>query len=88
MSNHYLKMVLDDGFQGPHVEGEWYVLRDIDNRGDGGEPWETTSSTLSGFIGYVDGPLRSDVTSDEAHEMVDEAIDAIAAQIAKGATND
>ena len=77
MSNHYLKMVLDDGFQGPHVEGEWYVLRDIDNRGDGGEPWETTSSTLSGFIGYVDGPLRSDVTSDEAREVVDEAIDAL-----------
>ena len=22
MSNHYLKMVLDDGFQGPHVEFE------------------------------------------------------------------
>ena len=56
---------------------EWYVLRDIDNRGDDGDPWETTSSTLSGFIGYVDGPLRSDVTSDEAREAVDEAIDAL-----------
>ena len=56
---------------------EYYVLRDIDNRDDDWEPWETTSETLAGFIGYIDGPLRSDVTSDEAREVVDEAIDAL-----------
>ena len=56
---------------------EYYVLRDIDNRDDDWEPWETTSETLAGFIGYIDGPLRSDVTSNEAREAVDKAIDAL-----------
>ena len=56
---------------------EYYVLRDMDNRGGDGDPWETTSSTLSGFIGYVDGPLRGDVTTDAGREAVDEAIDAL-----------
>ena len=56
---------------------EWYVLRDVDNRDGDGEPWDTTSDQLAGFIGYVDGPLRSDVTTDEGREAVDEAIDAL-----------
>ena len=43
---------------------EWYVLRDVDNRDGDGEPWDTTYDQLAGFIGYVDGPLRSDVTTD------------------------
>lgn len=56
---------------------EYYVLRDIDNRDDSGEPWETKSPTLSGFIGYVDGPLRSDVTGQEGLEALEEAIEAL-----------
>ena len=56
---------------------EFYVLRDIDNRDDDGAPWETESPLLAGFVPYVDGPLRSDLTTDEAREAVDEAIDAL-----------
>lgn len=46
-----------------------YVLRDIDNRGDDGEPWETTG-TLAELSGYVDGPLRGDLR-DEARANLD-----------------
>lgn len=56
---------------------EVYVLRDIDNRDDDGAPWECESPTLAGFIGYVDGPLRSDITGQEGLDALDEAIDAL-----------
>lgn len=38
-----------------------YVLRDVDNRGPDGEPFETTG-TLQELANYVDGPLRGDLT--------------------------
>lgn len=56
---------------------EWYVLRDLDNRNDDEEPWETTSDQLAGFIGYVDGSLRSDMLTNNGREAVNEAIDAL-----------
>ena len=56
---------------------EYYVLRDVDNRDDQGEPWETESPTLAGFISYVDGPLREDLATNEAKEKCDEAIEAL-----------
>lgn len=56
---------------------EYYVLRDIDNRDDAGAPWECGSPTLAGFIEYVDGPLRGDLTNDGAKGVADEAIDAL-----------
>lgn len=55
---------------------EYYVLRDVDNRGDDGEPWEVRSWTLSGFVSYVDGPLRGDVAGIAAYK-VDRAIEAL-----------
>ena len=56
---------------------EIYVLRDIENRDDDGAPWEIESSTLAGFIPYVDEPLRNDVTSQEGLDALDEAIEAL-----------
>ena len=55
---------------------EYYVLCDMDNR-DGGAPLEITAYTLFDFVGYVDGPLRRDVTSDEAIEIVNNAVNAL-----------
>ena len=56
---------------------EYYVLRDVDNRDDQGEPWEIAFPTLTGFIGYVDGPLRDDVITPEGLEHVDAALEAL-----------
>lgn len=53
-------------------------LRDLDNRGDNGEPFEFTG-TAQKVIGYLDGPLRGDLVSDERHAEVDEAVAAIRA---------
>lgn len=39
---------------------EMYRLRDIDNRGDDGAPFEFTVPTLTEVVPYVDGPLRGD----------------------------
>lgn len=55
---------------------EYYVLRDVDNRGDDGEPLEMRSWTLAGFVGYVNGPLRGDVAGISAYK-VDRAIEAL-----------
>lgn len=54
-----------------------YVLTDPDNRDGDGSTWEITSPTLAGFVGYVDGPLRDDLTNDGAKGVADEAIDAL-----------
>ena len=56
---------------------EYYVLRDVENRDDQGEPWEIASPTLTGFIGYVDGPLRDDVLTPKDLEDVDAALEAL-----------
>lgn len=40
-----------------------YTLRDIDNRGDNGEPYEFTG-TADEVCGYIDGPLRGDLIHD------------------------
>ena len=55
---------------------EFYVLKDMDNRDEDQRPFEVKAPTLAEFVGYVDGPLRSDVR-EEARESVDEAIDAL-----------
>ena len=55
---------------------EMYKLRDIDNRGDDGDPFEFTVSTLAEMVPYVDGALRSDVKPDGL-ETVDDAVDAL-----------
>lgn len=55
---------------------EYYVLRDMDNRDDNGEPWETTSPTLAGFIPYIDGPVRDDTTV-QGQEKLEKSIDAL-----------
>ena len=46
MSNHFLKMVLDDGFQGPHVEFECKAdrfaecqRRPVDKQQESWRPW-------------------------------------------------
>lgn len=39
-----------------------YILRDLDNRDDSGEPFETNSTTLKDLASYIDGPLLSDLT--------------------------
>lgn len=54
-----------------------YLLRDLDNRGPDGEPFEARARALSEFVGYVDGPLRSDVRSPEGIAAVDAAIAAL-----------
>lgn len=41
---------------------ELWVLRDIDNRDDGGAPYETEPTTLADLANYVDGALLSDLT--------------------------
>ncbi|WP_394254730.1 hypothetical protein [Pseudoclavibacter helvolus] len=51
------------------VQGTTYRLRDMDNRGDDGDPWETTGS-LTKLASYVDGPLRGDLR-DEARANLD-----------------
>lgn len=51
------------------VQGTTYRLRDMDNRGDDGEPWETKGS-LAKLADYVDGPLRGDLR-DEAKANLD-----------------
>ncbi|MBG6083259.1 hypothetical protein [Zhihengliuella flava] len=56
---------------------ELYRLRDLDNRDENGAPFEFSVPTLTEMIPYVDGPLRSDMTSDEGHGRVDQAIDAL-----------
>lgn len=39
-----------------------HTLRDVDNRGPDGEPFETTG-TIEQLAAYIDGPLRSDLTA-------------------------
>jgi hypothetical protein len=44
------------------------TLRDIDNRGDDGAPYEFTG-TAEQIIGYLDGPLRRDLRDDSALDI-------------------
>lgn len=53
------------------------TLRDIDNRDADGAPYEVTTDVES-VIGYLDGPLRSDVVAD-SHADLDEAIEHVRA---------
>ena len=55
---------------------EMYKLRDIDNRGDDGAPFEFTVPTLAEMVPYVDGALRGDVTPNGL-DTVDDAVDAL-----------
>lgn len=45
----------------PHAEKAQITLRDIDNR-DGDEPYQFTG-TAEQVCGYIDGPLRRDLTA-------------------------
>lgn len=40
------------------------TMRDMDNRGDDGEPYEFTKGVES-VVSYLDGPLRRDLTDAE-----------------------
>lgn len=57
-----------------------WILRDIDNRDDSGEPWETTG-TAAELAGYIDGPLLDDITDPADAE---EDLRAIAARMRAG----
>lgn len=41
------------------------ILRDIDNRGEDGVPYEFSGDTNQ-IVGYLDGPLRRDLRDPEA----------------------
>lgn len=54
------------------------TLRDIDNRDEDGAPYEITVAHES-VIGYLDGPLRRDLTDAVFGEDIDEAINHVRA---------
>ena len=58
--------------QGP--EKAHITLRDIDNR-DGDEPYQFTGTTEE-VCGYIDGPLRRDLTEPHDDDLAD-AMDAV-----------
>lgn len=61
-----------------------YILRDIDNRDDGGAPYETRPTTLADLANYVDGPLLSDLTDPSNADEVR----SIAAEMREGRLSD
>lgn len=61
-----------------------YILRDIDNRDDGGAPYETRPTTLADLANYVDGPLLSDLTDPSNADEVRR----IAAEMREGRLSD
>ena len=58
------------------MKEKYYLLVDPDNRDPDRTPFESRKSTLSGFIGYVDGPLRSDLDPESKYKA-DEIIRAL-----------
>ena len=61
-----------------------YILRDIDNRDDGGAPYETEPTTLAALAGYIDGALLSDLTDPSNTDEVRR----IAAEMREGRLSD
>ena len=61
-----------------------YILRDIDNRDDGGAPYETEPTTLAALANYVDGALLSDLTDPSDGDEVRQ----IAAEMREGQLSD
>lgn len=53
-----------------------YTLRDIDNRDDDEAPYEFTG-TAEQIIGYLNGPLRSDLVATYDTSRLDSAIEAV-----------
>ncbi|AWN04179.1 hypothetical protein KNT89_gp66 [Gordonia phage Petra] len=53
-------------------ETQWR-LRDVDNRGPDGEPYEITGAPDE-LIAYLDGPVRSDLTGFKAEEHLKDLI--------------
>ena len=62
-----------------------YILRDIDNRDDSGEPYETKPTTLADLAGYIDGPLLSDLTD---YDGDGDEVRQIAAEMREGRLSD
>jgi hypothetical protein len=55
------------------------TLRDVDNRDENGAPYEITVAHES-VIGYLDGPLRRDLTEPDLHaDLIDAAIEHVRA---------
>ena len=61
-----------------------YILRDVDNRDDNGEPYETEPTSLADLAGYIDGPLLADLIDPSGGDEVRQ----IAAEIRDGRLSD
>lgn len=60
----------------PTTKARKITLRDVDNRDDGGAPYEFTGYARK-VIGYLDGPLRGDVHDEDG---LDAAIEYVRAE--------